>query len=151
MIFKDISQLFVKTEPLSMINNAPGYTAMCRFWTFKVWGVLDKMGYTNYWRVDDDIYIKLPTGKEPKTGLIREFEDGGYSYAYKKVRAGAKRQQKLDAILDAVLSVGQPQLEVIILADLLLASLATPLLVAVRWRCARLDPGNPAFLCSPMG
>jgi len=76
-----------------MINNDPGYTAMCRLWTFQAWGILDKMGYTHYWRVDDDILTKVPKGKELKSGLIGEFEDGGYSYAYKKVRLDERRAE----------------------------------------------------------
>ena len=43
--------------------------------------------------MDDDILTKVPKGKELKSGLIGEFEDGGYSYAYKKVRLDERRAE----------------------------------------------------------
>ena len=87
--FLDISDVFIKTEPLSSINDAPGYTAMCRFWSFQAFPILSEMEYTHFWRVDDDINIRQGTGSNI-VGLIDEFEaPHPYTYAYKKYAGDA--------------------------------------------------------------
>ncbi|GMH59898.1 hypothetical protein TrRE_jg13421, partial [Triparma retinervis] len=87
--FLDISDIFIRTEPLSSINDAPGYTAMCRFWSFQAFPILSEMKYTHYWRVDDDIYIRRGKGSDI-VGLIDEIEGPHpYTFAYKKYAGDA--------------------------------------------------------------